>query len=154
MMGLTAAIALALGAVPGSADAPIVPRTAFACLLFDRADDPSKRQFRRFTFLLTGLAAKVDETSPIDTFDPSRVLGGEKFVRFTKGAGGPNSYVALTGKVTDPKTLMLSLRPSKERDYEAGLGAKGKMQFVCRCMALESADTAGDYAKFNARLFP
>ena len=137
----------------GPAKSTEPPRTAFFCMMQD-SESAGAPPMRHVGLLLRGTAETVNETDPMETFDPTGILEGETFVRFvrTNPAGGRPGYAIVTGPVPGSHTFLLSLT---ERDggpdLDAGIGLTGThARYQGRCIRYRSADTAADFERFKA----
>lgn len=150
-------LALLLALQPGSSAPAAEPaqRTAFFCQIADRSDTRGAEALRPLNVLLAGKHEDVAEGAPIETFDPTRLLGGRGFTRFIRNPAA-RSYALVNGRARDPAAALFSL---VERDGEPELGAAlgffrdgSQPRYLGRCIRYRSADTAADFRSFNDSL--
>ncbi|HYJ30990.1 MAG TPA: hypothetical protein VEW25_11685 [Allosphingosinicella sp.] len=146
---------LALQAVSPAPVAETAPRSAFFCQVADRSDRRGAEALRPLNVLLAGTDDAVGESEPIETFDPTGLLGSRGFTRFLRNpaAGG---YAIVSGETRDPQAALLSL---VERDGGPELGAAlgllrdgREPRYLGQCIRYRSANTAADFQSFNASL--
>jgi hypothetical protein len=151
---MSAALALLLALQAGSPPpvAEAAPRSAFFCLVADRSVRRTEA-LRPLNVLLAGTDENVGEREPIETFDPTALLGGGRFTRFVRNPAA-RGYAIVSGETRDPAAALLSM---VERDggpeLAAGFGLirdGGEPRYVGRCLRYRSADTAADFHSFNA----
>ncbi len=152
-MSLAAAILLALQPVAGEPSGAAAARTAFFCQLAERSATGGADALRPLSVLLAGTADAVAEREPIETFDPTGLLGGGTFTRFLRNpaAGG---FAIVTDDSRDASAALLSLvELGGGPELGAGLGFLRDgpdPRFIGRCIRYRSADTAADFHSFNA----
>jgi hypothetical protein len=154
-MSVAWVLMLALQAGPPASAAEAAPRSAFFCQVADRSDRRGAEALRPLHVLLAGTDDAVGEREPIETFDPTGLLGGGRFTRFLRNPAA-QGYALVSGETRDPQAALLSL---VERDGGPELGAGlgfirdgSEPRFLGRCLRYRSGDTAADFQSFNASM--
>ena len=131
-------------------------RTAFFCALGELdANGRHTTPPRRMSFLLSGPAESVGDSAPIETYDPSGLLGGAPFTRFARGSNldGTPSFAVTNGDTRQPSTSLLQMSPSHEPgrlDASLGISRDGRPRFFGYCLRLRSNHPVADFNAMNA----